>query len=304
MSFNIITDLFINHLRVEKKYSEHTCISYKNDLNQFFEYCTFDYEMSEVRLIKHLHIRSWIVSLMTNNISPESVNRKISALRTLYKWLLKKGTVTNNPMLKIMAPKKSKRLPVIIQDVNMDRLLESDLISSSQNPYSDARDTFIIDLLYSTGIRRAELVALKVGDINLSRTEIRVLGKGNKVRSIPMTQHLIEAYKKYITFRNNLVYIESDVLFLTEKGKKIYPRLVHTIVQRKLSSVTSLDKKSPHILRHSFATHMLDRGADLNAIKELLGHASLAATQVYTHNSISKLKEAYGKAHPRSSIDT
>lgn len=304
MSFNIITDLFINHLRVEKKYSEHTCISYKNDLNQFFEYCTFDYEMSEVGLIKHLHIRSWIVSLMTNNISPESVNRKISALRTLYKWLLKKGTVTNNPMLKIMAPKKSKRLPVIIQDVNMDRLLESDLISSSQNPYSDARDTFIIDLLYSTGIRRAELVALKVGDINLSRTEIRVLGKGNKVRSIPMTQHLIEAYKKYITFRNNLVYIESDVLFLTEKGKKIYPRLVHTIVQRKLSSVTSLDKKSPHILRHSFATHMLDRGADLNAIKELLGHASLAATQVYTHNSISKLKEAYGKAHPRSSIDT
>jgi len=260
--------------------------------------------MSEVGLIKHLHIRSWIVSLMTNNISPESVNRKISALRTLYKWLLKKGTVTNNPMLKIMAPKKSKRLPVIIQDVNMDRLLESDLISSSQNPYSDARDTFIIDLLYSTGIRRAELVALKVGDINLSRTEIRVLGKGNKVRSIPMTQHLIEAYKKYITFRNNLVHIESDVLFLTEKGKKIYPRLVHTIVQRKLSSVTSLDKKSPHILRHSFATHMLDRGADLNAIKELLGHASLAATQVYTHNSISKLKEAYGKAHPRSSIDT
>lgn len=304
MSFNIITDLFINHLRVEKKYSEHTCISYKNDLNQFFEYCTFDYEMSEVGLIKHLHIRSWIVSLMTNNISPESVNRKISALRTLYKWLLKKGTVTNNPMLKIMAPKKSKRLPVIIQDVNMDRLLESDLISSSQNPYSDARDTFIIDLLYSTGIRRAELVALKVGDINLSRTEIRVLGKGNKVRSIPMTQHLIEAYKKYITFRNNLVHIDSDVLFLTEKGKKIYPRLVHTIVQRKLSSVTSLDKKSPHILRHSFATHMLDRGADLNAIKELLGHASLAATQVYTHNSISKLKEAYGKAHPRSSIDT
>ncbi len=304
MTFNIITDLFINHLRVEKKYSEHTCISYRNDLNQFFEYCTLDYELSEVGLIKHLHIRSWIVSLMTNNISPESVNRKISALRTLYKWLLKKGTVNYNPMLKIMAPKKSKRLPVIIQDVNMDRLLESDLNSSSQDPYTDARDTFIIDLLYSTGIRRAELVALKVADINLSRTEIRVLGKGNKVRSIPMTQHLIEAYQKYMTFRNNLEHIGSDVLFLTEKGKKIYPRLVHTIVHRKLSSVTSLDKKSPHILRHSFATHMLDRGADLNAIKELLGHASLAATQVYTHNSISKLKEAYGKAHPRSSIDT
>jgi len=304
LTFSTIIDQFINHLRVEKKYSDHTCISYTNDLTQFFEYCQVDYELTDVTSIKHLHIRSWIVFLMTNGISSESVNRKISALRTLYKWLLKKGMVTSNPMLKILAPKKSKRLPIIIQDVNMDRLLESDLISPSLDPYIDARDTFVIDLLYSTGIRRAELVGLKVSDVNLSRTEIRVLGKGNKVRSIPMTPHLIDAYQKYLTFRNNLEQIESDVLFLTEKGKKIYPRLVHTIVHRKLSSVTSLGKKSPHILRHSFATHMLDRGADLNAIKELLGHASLAATQVYTHNSISKLKEAYGKAHPRSSIET
>jgi integrase/recombinase XerC len=271
---------------------------------QFTEYCQVDYELSDVTAIKHLHIRSWIVFLMTNGISSESVNRKISTLRTLYKWLLKKGTVTSNPMLKILAPKKSKRLPIIIQDVNMDRLLEPDLRKTSQNPYIDARDTFIIDLLYSTGIRRAELVGLKVSDINLQRNEIRVLGKGNKMRSIPMTHHLKEAFQKYLTYRDIVEDAEGEVLFLTEKGKKIYPRLVHTIVNHKLSSVTTLEKKSPHILRHSFATHMLDRGADLNAIKELLGHASLAATQVYTHNSISKLKEAYGKAHPRSNIDT
>ena len=207
-------------------------------------------------------------------------------------------------MLKITAPKKSKRLPIIVQDVNMDRLLESDLANLSTNPYSDARDSFIVELLYSTGIRRAELVGLNVSDINLSRTEIRVLGKGNKVRSIPMTNHLIDAYNMYMSFRNNSEVIDHQALFLTDKGNKIYPRMVHSIVNKKLSSVTSLSKKSPHTLRHSFATHMLDRGADLNAIKELLGHASLAATQVYTHNSISKLKEAYGKAHPRSNIDT
>jgi len=304
LNFQTIVDLFINYLRVEKNYSEHTGISYRNDLTQFFDYCAVDYELEEIAPIKHLHIRSWIVSLMTNGISPESVNRKISALRSLYKWLLKKGTITNNPMLKITAPKKSKRLPIIVQDVNMDRLLESDLANPSTNPYSDARDSFIVELLYSTGIRRAELVGLNVSDINLSRTEIRVLGKGNKVRSIPMTNHLIDAYNMYMSFRNNSEVIDHQALFLTDKGKKIYPRMVHTIVNKKLSSVTSLSKKSPHTLRHSFATHMLDRGADLNAIKELLGHASLAATQVYTHNSISKLKEAYGKAHPRSNIDT
>ncbi len=304
LNFNTTIDLFINYLRIEKRYSEHTCISYRNDLRQFFDYCLLEYELTEIGPIKHLHIRSWIVSIMTNGISPESVNRKISALRSMYKWLLKKGTVLNNPMLKITAPKKSKRLPIIVQDVNMDRLLESDLINPSANPYTDARDSFIIDLLYSTGIRRAELVGLKVSDINLSRAEVRVVGKGNKVRSIPMTSHLIDAYNLYISFRNNFDIIDHDFLFLTDKGKKIYPRMVHSIVTKKLSSVTSLSKKSPHTLRHSFATHMLDRGADLNAIKELLGHANLAATQVYTHNSISKLKEAYGKAHPRSNIDS
>lgn len=298
------TDLkgpFISYLRVEKKYSENTCISYENDLTQFFQYCSVAFETEELESIKHIIIRSWIVAMMTENISSESVNRKISALRTFYKWLLRKGYTEYNPMLKIVAPKKSKRLPVIVQDVNIGRLCEKNLeTESSLSPYTEARDTFIIQLLYNTGIRRAELVGLKISDINLDRSEMRVLGKGNKVRSIPLTDTVRADFLIYLDERSKSKIMDTEALFLTEKGMKIYPRLVHSIVQKKLSSITTLSKKSPHVLRHSFATHMLDRGAELNAIKELLGHANLAATQVYTHNSISKLKEAYGKAHPRS----
>ena len=295
---------FINYLRVEKKYSENTCISYENDLAQFVSYCLAEYETEDILMIKHLHIRSWIVSLMSHDITSVSVNRKVSALRTFYKYLLKKGLTMYNPMLKIVAPKKAKRLPVIVQDANIERLLEKNIgVEEMENPYAEARNTFIIELLYSTGIRRAELVGLKLSDFNLSRTEIRVLGKGNKVRSIPMTDSIISAFHQYIEQRSNIDIVDKEALLLTGKGKKIYPRLVHQIVHTKLSSITTLSKKSPHVLRHSFATHMLDRGADLNAIKELLGHANLAATQVYTHNSISKLKETYQKAHPRSIKD-
>jgi len=296
-----LKDAFINYLRVEKKYSENTCISYENDLTQFFHYSYFAFEKEEVEDIKHIIIRSWIVSMMTENISPVSVNRKISALRTFYKWLLRKGYTENNPLLKIVAPKKSKRLPVVVQDANIGRLCEKNLVTeTSGSPYAEARDTFIIQLLYNTGIRRAELVGLKISDINLYRSEMRVLGKGNKVRSIPLTDTVKEDFLIYMEERSKTKIENTEALFLTGKGMKIYPRLVHSIVQNKLSTITTLSKKSPHVLRHSFATHMLDRGAELNAIKELLGHSNLAATQVYTHNSISKLKEAYGKAHPRS----
>jgi integrase/recombinase XerC len=292
---------FINYLRIEKKYSENTCISYENDLTQFFDYSHVAFDTVKLEDIKHVIIRSWIVSMMTENITPGSVNRKISALRTFYKWLLRKGYTEYNPMLKIVAPKKSKRLPVIVQDANIGRLCEKNLEKeSSGSPYTEARDTFIIQLLYNTGIRRAELVGLKVSDFNLERSEMRVLGKGNKVRSIPLTDTVKDDFLFYIEERAKTKIENSEALFLTGKGLKIYPRLVHSIVQNKLSSITTLSKKSPHVLRHSFATHMLDRGAELNAIKELLGHSNLAATQVYTHNSISKLKEAYGKAHPRS----
>lgn len=296
---------FISYLKVEKKYSHHTCISYENDISGFLNYCENDFEIFEVANIQSTHIRSWIVSLMTQGISNVSVNRKISALRSFYKWMLRKSYVSINPMLKILAPKKPKRLPVTVQDANIGRLLEPNLISDeSDNPFVEIRDTFIITLLYSTGIRRGELVNLKVDDFNLFRKEMRVVGKGNKVRSIPLTEEMIDTYNTYLTGRTEAGFGSNPTLLLTAKGMPIYPRLVHQIVSRKLAPVTSLTKKSPHVLRHSFATHMLDRGADLNAIKEILGHVNLAATQVYTHNSITKLKEAYRKAHPKSENKT
>lgn len=297
----LVTD-FLKYLKVEKKYSGHTIISYENDLTQFSLFCDRNFEIQQISLVKHTQIRTWVVSMISEDISSTSVNRKISALRSFYKWLMKKDIIVLNPMLKVNAPKKPKRLPIIVQDANISRLMEKSIIINHDhdNTYEFARDQFIITLLYSTGIRRAELISLKISDFNLPRKEIRVVGKGNKVRSIPLTDEMIVSFKEYLNHRQQEISEDQDVLLLTSSGKPIYARMVHTIVNRQLSSVTSLEKKSPHVLRHSFATHMLDRGADLNAIKEILGHASLAATQVYTHNSISKLKEAYTKAHPRT----
>ncbi|MGB4959607.1 MAG: tyrosine-type recombinase/integrase [Saprospiraceae bacterium] len=301
MNITNYIDPFIQYLRVEKKYSEHTGISYLNDLTQWSEYSIREFETDDLSEIKHPHIRSWVVLMMSEGLTPESINRKISTLRSFYKWLIRKGYVSLNPMVKIIAPKKSKRLPIIVQDANIGRLLEKDISQvGSANMYAQTRDVFILELLYCTGIRRAELVGLQVADYNPSRGEIRVIGKGNKVRSIPITESMKSSFDHYLTIRAKTEILDKEALILTDGGKRIYPRLVHNIVHRQLASITSLSKKSPHVLRHSFATHMLDRGADLNVIKELLGHASLAATQIYTHNSITKLKEAYAKAHPRS----
>lgn len=291
---------FIRYLRVEKKYSENTCISYTNDLTAFAQYCDRDYEINLLSEINHLHIRSWIVNNITQGISKVSVNRKISALRSFYKWLIKLDLVQNNPMLKITAPKMPKRLPVVIHDINIQKLVEKPLLTvdGPKDNYKIARELFIIILLYSTGIRRAELVSLKTTDFDLNRNEVRVVGKGNKMRSIPLTEMLIIHIKEYLEVRLTIEDNSNDALFLTDKGKPIYPRMVYEIVTRQLSCLTTLSKKSPHVLRHTFATHMLDRGADLNGIKEVLGHASLAATQIYTHSSIQKLKDVYNKAHP------
>jgi integrase/recombinase XerC len=293
---------FVSYLKAEKNYSQHTIIAYSNDLKSFCEYVSGQFEIILPEKIRHTHIRSWIVHLMEEGISPTAVNRKISALRSWYKWMLKKDYVQENPMLKITGPKQAKRLPVVVQESGMERLMESSISYPDENIYISARDHFIIGILYATGMRRTELVQLRVSDINFQRKEIRVLGKGNKVRSIPFTSELEAMIKNYLDERSNLTLTaDTDALLLTEKGKKIYDRLVYRIVNRKLSGITSLRKKSPHVLRHSFATHLLDNGADLNAIKEILGHANLSATQIYTHNSLTKLKEVYQKAHPRSS---
>lgn len=290
---------FIAYLRVEKKYSPKTCISYQNDLSQFTLFVKNQFETDDILHIRHTVVRAWIVDLMSSNFTATTVNRKISTLRSFFHWAIKKKHTTINPMLKITALKKPKRLPEVVPETNMKRLFELSLDDAvSDDPFSVTRDRFMVELLYSTGMRRAELVSLHPEDINLARQEIRVTGKGNKVRSIPITDNLIKHYQEYMDIRNKLESIESPKLFLTNKGKAIYEKLVYTIVRTKLNEVTTLKKKSPHVLRHTFATHLLDEGADLNAIKEMLGHASLAATQVYTHNSISKLKEVYKKSHP------
>jgi integrase/recombinase XerC len=293
-------NLFAGYLRVEKKYSEHTVLSYVNDLTGLYDYCKTEYTINEITQITHLHIRSWIVEMISHEMSSVSVNRKISALRSFYKWLIRRGMIDHNPMLKITAPKMPKRLPVVVQEINMQKLSEKPIVIS-ENPktaYAVVRDNFIIVLLYSIGIRRAELVGLKVSDFDFFRKEVRIVGKGNKVRSIPLTDTLTDQLKAYLEVRQYHNVAGLDTLFLADSGKPIYPRLVHDIVRRELSNLTTLSKKSPHVLRHTFATHMLDKGADLNGIKEILGHASLAATQVYTHSSIQKLKDVYNKAHP------
>lgn len=291
---------FLDYLRVEKKYSANTVVSYETDLTGMADYCASGYDVNDLSQITHIHIRSWIVSLVSAGVSAVSVNRKISALRSFYKWLNKRSYMDKNPMLKITAPKMPKRLPVTIQNMNMEKLLEQPIQTTgdSLTNYILIRDTFILVLLYSTGIRRAELIGLKISDFDLYRKEVRVTGKGNKIRSIPLTDTLISQMKDYLKSRSHWGDKSNDVLLLTNTGKPVYPRFIHDIVSRQLGELTTLSKKSPHVLRHTFATHMLDRGADLNGIKEILGHASLAATQVYTHSSIQKLKDVYSKAHP------
>lgn len=294
-----VIEEFVGYLRVEKKYSPRTCTSYQLDLEQFAGFLQKEFEVDDLYAVRHQVVRSWIVHLMSDQLMASSVNRKISALRSFYRWALKKKLTSANPMLKIVAPKKPKKLPVTIPGHNLARLFEvsaGDL--KAENDYVFVRDNFILELFYVTGMRRAELINLRLNDFNIHRKEVRVTGKGNKIRSIPLTGALIQKYQAYLKIRETLGTEHTDFVFLTEKGKPVYEKLIYNIVRHALGSITTLGKKSPHVLRHTFATHMLDEGAELNAIKELLGHASLAATQVYTHNSITKLKEVYKKAHP------
>lgn len=300
-TLSTVIPLFLKYLEVEKKYSKHTVLSYQNDLESLAEYSLSQYEVNDVSELKHLHIRSWIVRLMSEGISPVSVNRKISACRSFYKWLIKRGDIQVNPMIKITAPKKPKRLPTSIHDKSINKMAEVPLMTDTDNDFEISRDHLIMTMLYSTGMRRAELVSLNMKDVDLARNELRVTGKGNKVRSIPVISSLKTDILNYLCVRESLENVtDTEALFLTAKGKRIYPKMVYNIVHRELSLITTLDKKSPHVLRHTFATHMLDNGADIHAIKEILGHSHLGATQIYTHNSISKLKEAYKKAHPHA----
>jgi len=241
-------------------------------------------------------IRSWMVFLMENKISARSINRKLTTLKSFYKFLIREGILETNPLLKIISPKTAKRLPVFIEREKMELLLDSD---SWPEGYPGMRDKLIVEMFYSTGIRLSELVNLKVEDIDFQKSTIKVLGKRNKERLIPFSKKLDVLIRDYLQLKDREFNFCPE-LFLTNKGRKIYPKLVYLIVCSHLKDVTTLDKKSPHVLRHTFATHLLNNGAELNAVKELLGHANLSATQVYTHNTIDKLKRIYKQAHPKA----
>lgn len=291
-------ELFLNFIRFEKRYSEHTAVSYENDLGQFARYMEEQFEQPDLRKTKHLHVRSWIVALMEENLSPKSINRKISTLRSFFNFMRKKQKIEVSPMQKIIAPKVGKRLPKHLTEENMIDLHEE--IDMEQS-FTSVRNRLIIQLFYNTGIRRSELIELTEANTDTRNHYIKVLGKGNKERQIPIPSSLSQQIEQYRALKTaEFETIEADTLIVTDKGKKLYPRFVYNIVQRFIAKVSTIDQKSPHVLRHTFATHLINNGAELNAIKELLGHANLSATQIYTHNSISRLKDIYKKAHPSS----
>lgn len=292
---------FLQYLQYEKRYSTHTLAAYRRDLDQLVTFLAEQSGSPALTEATSSHIRQWLVDLLNKGIGARSINRKLSSCKTFYRFAEKKGAITTNPMAKVTAPKVKKRLPEYIDQKPMAYLLEA---MSENTSFAGIRNRLVIELLYSTGMRRAELIGLHADDIDFSASTIRVLGKGNKERLIPFGPDLHRSLTRYLAIRQQHMDTIGSAgdgrLLITEKGQALYPRLVYTIVQKALSLVTTQDKRSPHVLRHSFATHMLNAGADLNAIKELLGHASLAATQVYTHNEIEVLKEVYKQAHPRA----
>jgi integrase/recombinase XerC len=287
---------FIKYLTYEKRYSIHTLIAYKNDLLQFQQFLSLDEE--EIQFANYRNIRGWMVSLMDDNLDARSINRKISTLRSFYKFLQKEKVITDNPVLKVLTPKTTKKLPVFIADDKLSNLLDSNLFGDD---FEGVRDKLVIELLFGTGIRLSELISLKTNNVYLNEKTIKVLGKRNKERIIPINVTLVELINFYIVekYKQQQSNI-SEVLIVTNVGMQAYPKLIYRIVKKYLSIISTQEKKSPHILRHSFATSLLNKGADINAIKDLLGHANLAATQVYTHNSIERLKSIYKQAHPKA----
>jgi integrase/recombinase XerC len=276
----------------------HTIRSYGDDLIQFFDFLEIQYGKLPLAEITLSFIRSWPASLKENKLTSKSINRKISSLRSFFKYLLKTGDIENTPMTNIIAPKVSKRLPSFVAEKDVDTLFQYIEFPDS---WEGLTDRLLLAIFYNTGIRLSELINLKENGVNESNNTIKVLGKGNKERIIPVSKALAAAINLYITEKNNqLTKPDRTILLVSSKGKKLYAKQVYNSVNKYLSAITTIDKKSPHILRHSFATHLANNGADLNAIKELLGHSSLAATQIYTHNTIEKLKDVHKKAHPKA----
>lgn len=289
---------FSDYLLLEKKYSKHTVIAYTRDIESFQLFLNQNHDTKILTEIGYSEIRQWIVELVDKDISNRTINRKVSSLNTYYKFLLKTENLKVNPLKKHKALKTGKKVQLPFSQNELKIVLET---SIDVVDFETARNHFIIELFYATGIRRIELVNLKLEDVDISKKQIKVLGKRNKERYIPLIEGLSKSLNIYSEYRNNLPSIEDeDFLFLTKNGLKIYEKLVYRVINKYFSEASTKAKCSPHVLRHSFATHLLNQGADLNTVKELLGHTSLAATQVYTHNSINELKKVHAKAHPRN----
>jgi integrase/recombinase XerC len=287
---------FLDYLRFEKRYSRHTVISYQTDLVSFFDYLVTDYGELSPEQLSHTYIRSWLASLKDQGMSGKSINRKISTLKSFFKYQLKVGVMKQSPMTKIISPKNEKRLPQFVADKDISTLFNH---VEFPDDWQGRTDRLMLLLFYHTGMRLSEVIGLKNNQVNYSNSSLKILGKGNKERIVPVAPDLLADIKTYQNEKEKLFGLEELYLLIDKKGKPLAPRRVYTIVRKYLSLVTTIDKRSPHVLRHSFATHLTNNGADLNAVKELLGHSSLAATQIYTHNTIEKLKNIYKKAHPR-----
>jgi len=287
---------FISYLKYEKRYSPHTVVAYQKDLDQFVTYSTEMIGEFNINKVDTKLVRSWVVRLMEQQLSPRSVNRKVTTVKAFFKFLMKENVVQKNPAVNLPLPKIRKKLPSFVDEINLNRLLDDGFFTDD---FKGIRDKLIVALLYGTGIRLAELLTLKDADINTNEFLIKVLGKRQKERVIPYPRSLNGLLFQYKEARNAEIGFKPERLLVTEKGKPVYEKLIYRVVKNNLAKVTSLEKKSPHVLRHSYATHLLNKGADLNAVKELLGHSNLAATQVYTHTTFEKLHDIYKQAHPR-----
>jgi integrase/recombinase XerC len=292
-----MVDSFLNYLKYEKRFSPHTVLSYQNDLSQFAIYLKDQFDEEPARASYPL-VRSWIVQLSELDLDPRSINRKIASLRSFYKFLLRQSAIEKDPMVKVKVLKTRKKLPHFVQEAEMNVVLD-------QQPFDDTlsgwRERLVLELLYGTGMRLSELINLRDNQINLTERTIRVLGKRNKERVIPFADSLVSVITGYRKMRNKeLTPNDLGLLLVNDDGGKCYPMMIYRLVRKHLGTHTSVEKRSPHVLRHSYATHLLNKGAEINAVKDLLGHSSLAATQVYTHNSMEKLKKVFDQAHPKA----
>ena len=304
----MFSDKFIQYIKFEKRYSPHTVLAYQNDLEQFLLFLNqvnASEQVTHPSEITHHDIRSWMVSLMDNKLLARSVNRKIATLRKYFKFLLHEGIVTANPTARITAPKVPKNLPTIVDADKLTGMLDGRMDAGDGPVFTDdfagLRDKLVIEMLFGTGMRLAEIIGIKDEDVNWYERTVKVLGKRNKQRIIPLNNELVQLLKQYQEAKKGEKFHNNSLMLLvTNKGAGAYPMLIQGIVQKYLSHITTKDKRSPHVLRHTFATSLLNKGADLNAIKELLGHANLSATQIYTHNSVERLKSIYKQAHPKA----